>query len=247
MTDTAVEFRNVSKSFGKHKKGALLRNHILSWFERDSTRFQALENISFRLPKGDGLGIIGANGAGKSTLLALAARIALPDSGEVIVRGRLAALLELGSGFHPDLTGTENIVMNAALLGFDRAEARRLMPQIIDFCELGDFLYEPLRTYSAGMVMRLAFAVAVHVNPDVLITDEVLAVGDFSFQTKCQDKIQQMRGSGTTMLCASHSPDLLRSICNKAIWIDHGSLVLSGSLSEVLDAYHGSVPTAVAH
>jgi len=244
MTDPAIEFCNVSKNFVRHKQGALLRSHLLSWFGEPTTTFEALKNVSFSLDHGDGLAVIGPNGAGKSTLLSLAAGIAQPDGGEVLVSGRVAALLELGSGFHPDLTGAENVLMNAALLGFTRAQARDLMPRIMDFCELGDFLKEPLRTYSSGMTMRLAFAVAVHIDPDVFITDEVLAVGDQAFQTKCYAKIQEMRQAGKTMLCASHSGSMLSSFCNKAIWLDHGSLIMCGPLHEVLDAYHGAVAAA---
>jgi ABC-type polysaccharide/polyol phosphate transport system ATPase subunit len=241
MNETAIQFCSVSKNFVRHKQGALLRSHVLSWFGEPTTHFQALKNVSFSLNRGDSVAVIGPNGAGKSTLLSLAAGIAQPDGGEVLVNGRVAALLELGSGFHLDLTGAENILMNAALLGFSRAEARKVMPRIIDFCELGEFLKEPLRTYSSGMIMRLAFAVAVHIEPDIFITDEVLAVGDQAFQTKCYEKIRDMRLAGKTMLCASHSGTMLSNLCNKAIWLDHGSLMMSGTLNDVLDAYHGSV------
>lgn len=242
----AIEFRNVSKSFVRHGKGALLRSHLVSWFGPPASVFHALRNISFKLAPGDSLAVVGANGAGKSTLLGLAAGIASPESGEIAVNGRRAALLELGSGFHPDLTGAENILLNAALLGFTRSEARAVMPRIVDFCELGDFLEEPLRTYSAGMMMRLAFAVAVHVDPDILITDEVLAVGDQAFQAKCYEKIYEMREAGKTMLCAAHSEGVLRNLCNKAIWLDHGSLILEGSLDEVFGAYLGSIDAGVS-
>jgi lipopolysaccharide transport system ATP-binding protein len=242
----AIEFRNVSKNFVRHGKGALLRSHLVHWLGTPASVFHALRNISFKLQSGDSLAVVGANGAGKSTLLSLAAGIANPESGEIVVHGRRAALLELGSGFHSDLTGAENILLNAALLGFKRSEARAVMPRIVDFCELGDFLEEPLRTYSSGMIMRLAFAVAVHVNPDILITDEVLAVGDQAFQTKCYEKIYEMRRAGTTMLCASHSEGMLRSLCTKAIWLDHGSLILEGSLDEVFGAYQGSIDARVS-
>jgi len=242
----AIEFCNVSKHFVRHKGGALLRSHVLSWFGEPTTQYEALKNISFSLERGESLAVIGPNGAGKSTLLSLAAGIAEPDGGEIFINGRVASLLELGSGFHQDLTGAENILMNAALLGFSRAEARVVMPHIMDFCELGEFLNEPLRTYSSGMTMRLAFAVAVHVDPDILITDEVIAVGDHAFQAKCFAKIQEMRHAGRTMLCASHSGSLLSSICDKAIWMDHGSMIMMGPLTEVLNAYHQSVTPVVA-
>lgn len=233
----AIRFHNVSKTFARHRKGSLLRTHLLNWFGSEVAPFYALKNVSFTLECGDSLAIVGANGAGKSTLLSIAAGIAQPTLGEVTVQGRTAALLDLGAGFHPDLSGIENVVLNAALLGFTRAQTRNLMPAIVDFCELGDFLEEPLRTYSSGMLMRLAFSVAVHVSPDILITDEVLAVGDEAFQAKCFEKIREMRRQGTTMLCASHSETMLSELCTQAIWLDAGRVVHQGSLEEVLVAY----------
>jgi ABC-type polysaccharide/polyol phosphate transport system ATPase subunit len=162
-----------------------------------------------------------------------------PDRGSVRVNGRVAALLELGSGFHPDLTGAENVRLNAALLGIGRARMLVAFDKIVEFSELGDFMNEPLRTFSAGMVMRLAFAVAVNVDPDILLIDEVLAVGESSFQAKCFDKVLDFRRRGKSILCVSHVPTLLQQLCDRAIWLDHGDMVLDGPVGEVIDAYAG--------
>jgi ABC-type polysaccharide/polyol phosphate transport system ATPase subunit len=201
--------------------------------------FFALRNVSFSMRAGEGLAVIGANGAGKSTLLSMVAGLVLPDRGSVRVNGRVAALLELGAGFHPDLTGTENVHLNAALLGIGRARMNAIFDEIVDFSELGDFMDEPIRTLSAGMVMRLAFAVAVNVDPDILLIDEVLAVGDSAFQVKCFDKILDFRRRGKSILCVSHVPALLQQLCDRAIWIDHGDVMLEGPVGEVADAYAG--------
>jgi ABC-type polysaccharide/polyol phosphate transport system ATPase subunit len=246
IRQAALEFRDVCKGFTRTRKDALLRTHFVGWWGSPAPIFEALKNVSFRLDWGESLAVIGANGAGKSTLLSLAAGIARPSSGTVSVYGRRAALLELAAGFHPDLTGRENILLNAALLGFARAQIHRKLPEIVEFSELADVLDEPLRTYSAGMTMRLAFSIAVHVDPDILITDEVLAVGDEAFQQKCHERILEMCRAGKTILCASHSEALLRSFCNRAIWLDHGSLVLEGTLDEVFAAYRGRTHAAPA-
>jgi ABC-type polysaccharide/polyol phosphate transport system ATPase subunit len=155
------------------------------------------------------------------------------------VNGRVAALLELGSGFHPDLTGAENVFLNAALLGIHRGRMKEIYPEVVEFAEMGDFMDEPLRTYSAGMVMRLAFSVAINVDPDILLIDEVLAVGDRAFQAKCFDKIFEFRRRGKTILCVSHVSGMVQQLCSRALWLDHGELVLEGSIAEVCGAYEG--------
>ncbi len=241
--EPVVEFRGVAKSFARHKPRELLRSHLQRWVGAGgSERFQALKNISFRLDRGESLGIIGPNGAGKSTLLSLVAGLSQPDNGEITVNGRIAALFELGSGFHPDLTGAENISVNASLLGFSRAQTKELFPKIVEFSELGQFMDEPLRTYSSGMIMRLAFSVAVNLDPDILITDEILAVGDHAFQTKCFEKIWEFRRAGKTMLFVSHIAPIFTQLCDRAIWIDGGEIVMDGRVDEVLAAYHGGAP-----
>ena len=237
---TAIEFEGVSKSFRHHGGRALLRQRILHWMRSSGReRFYALKNVSFRLEAGDGLAVIGSNGAGKSTLLSLAAGLAKPDSGRIRVNGRMATLLELGSGFHPDLTGSENIRMNASLIGLTRRRTAELFDSIVDFADIGDFIGEPVRTYSTGMAMRLAFSVAINMDPDIMLVDEILAVGDQAFRKKCLDRILAARRQGRTFLCVSHAIELAPELCGNAIWLDHGELMMSGRVDEVMDAYKG--------
>jgi len=241
MDGPVIELHEVWKSFQRHTGRLLLRSHIKTMFSKRAKLepFYALKNVSFRVERGESIGVIGGNGAGKSTLLSLVAGLVGADRGNLEVHGRVAALLELGSGFHPDLTGAENVVLNAALLGMSRHELRRAYARIVEFAEIADFMDEPIRTYSAGMTMRLAFAVAVNAAPDVLLIDEVLAVGDQAFQAKCLDKIQEFRRQGKTILCVSHAGSMIRQLCSRAIWLDHGDLLLDGTVGEVIDAYEG--------
>jgi ABC-type polysaccharide/polyol phosphate transport system ATPase subunit len=213
----------------------LLRPHVRE-------RFYVLRDVSFAVESGESLGIIGHNGAGKSTLLNVATSLCSPDEGKVTINGRVAALLELGSGFHPDLTGAENVRINAALLGLTRREARERFDEIVGFSELGEFIDEPLRTYSSGMMMRLAFSVAISVSPDILIIDEVLGVGDQSFSAKCSERILELRRSSKSMIVVSHSPEMLERFCNRGLWLDHGRVVKTGRIREVLDAYLQHAP-----
>jgi ABC-type polysaccharide/polyol phosphate transport system ATPase subunit len=241
-----VEFRAVSKSFARHTGRMLLRDRLAHWLKgghRD--RFYALKNISFAVEAGEGLAVIGSNGAGKSTLLGLVAGLAQPDEGTVEVNGRIAALLELGSGFHPDLTGAENIRVNAALMGLTRRRVAELFDEIVEFSGIGEFIGEPLRTYSSGMVMRLAFSVAINMDPEILLVDEVLAVGDAAFQEKCFGRLHRFRNAGKTLLCVSHSAAMVREMCHRAIWLDHGELMMSGRVKDVIEAYEGYKSTAV--
>jgi ABC-type polysaccharide/polyol phosphate transport system ATPase subunit len=243
---SVIEFHNVSKGFRRHSGRALLRTHVSRWFQGggDSAPFWALRNVSFSLDHGEGLAVIGSNGAGKSTLLSLVAGLAPCDEGHVTVDGRIAALFELGSGFHADLTGVENIRLNASLLGLSRARVRELFDQIVDFSGIGDFVEEPIRTYSSGMLMRLAFSVAIHLDPEVLLVDEVLSVGDGAFQQKCFDKILEFRKAGKTLLCVSHAVGMVQHFCDRALWLDHGELVMDGKIDQVFDAYSGRTVTA---
>jgi ABC-type polysaccharide/polyol phosphate transport system ATPase subunit len=238
---TAIAFNDVTKSFAKHPGRLLLRDRIAHLLQPDrKERFFALKNVSFQVESGEGLAVVGPNGAGKSTLLSLVAGLARPDSGTVSTNGRIAALLELGSGFHPDLTGTENVRVNAALLGLSRKKTNDLFDSIVEFSGISDFIDEPLRTYSSGMVMRLAFSVAINSDPDILLIDEVLAVGDQAFQTKCFDKLRQCRREGKSLLCVSHAAGMVQELADHAIWLDHGELMLAGSLRDVVAAYEGS-------
>ena len=236
---SVIEFHNVSKKFTRHAGQMLLRNHLTRFFTRQrSDPFFALKRVSFSLERGESLAVIGSNGAGKSTLMGLVAGISQPDEGTVTVNGQVAALLELGSGFHPDLTGRENVRLNAALLGLSRRQTAEAFERIVEFSGIREFIDEPLRTYSTGMMMRLAFSVAIHRDPEILLVDEVLAVGDAAFQAKCIEKIHEFRNAGKTLLCVSHSTTI-RQLCDRAVWLDHGELILSGAVADVLEAYAG--------
>jgi lipopolysaccharide transport system ATP-binding protein len=240
VSEIIIRCDKVWKLFRRHTGPRLLRQHLLGWRHRSSVEtFEALKGISFSVTKGEGMAIVGGNGAGKSTLLSLVAGLARPDRGTIEVNGRVAALLELGSGFHPDLTGEENILMNAAMLGFSEAQIKKAFDSIVDFSEIGEFINEPIRSYSSGMVLRLAFSVAAHMEAEIMIVDEVLAVGDKAFQSKCFDRIRQMRRAGRTFFCVSHHRSLVEELCDRAIWLDHGSLVMDGSISSVFEAYEG--------
>lgn len=198
---------------------------------------QALSDINLTLMPGESLGIIGLNGSGKSTLLQIIAGVLPPSSGTVRVHGRVAALLELGSGFNPDMTGRENVYINAAILGFERRRVDTLIDQIIAFAEIGDYIDEPVRTYSSGMVLRLAFAVQVHVEPDVLIVDEALSVGDAQFQAKAMTRIEEILANGTTLLFVGHDLNALRAFCQHAMLLEKGRVVLQGLPEDVITAY----------
>lgn len=233
-----ISFQNVSKAFPRHAGQMLLRDRIGRLFQPSPKEpFYALRDISFQVEHGESLAVIGHNGAGKSTMLNIATGLCLPSTGEVKVNGRVAALLELGSGFHPDLTGAENVRINSALMGLNRREARARFEGIVEFSGIGEFINEPLRTYSTGMTMRLAFSVAVNVNPDVLIIDEVLGVGDHTFFQKCIDRIMQFRRDGKTIVCVSHALGTLEQLCTRAIWVDHGRLVETGPVKRLIQAY----------
>jgi ABC-type polysaccharide/polyol phosphate transport system ATPase subunit len=233
-----IEFEHVSKTFS-HKGGAkLLGTHVRERLKGRSTDvFYALKDVSFRVEPGQSMAIIGGNGAGKSTLLSLVAGLSLPNEGRVTVTGKVAALLELGSGFHPDLTGRENVSLNASMLGLSRKRTEECFDAILDFSGIGDFIEEPIRTYSSGMIMRLAFSVAVNVEPDILIIDEVLAVGDQKFQAKCFEKIFGFKNAGKTLLFVSHSPQMVRELCDQAVWLHHGNAMMVGTPEDVLTAY----------
>jgi ABC-type polysaccharide/polyol phosphate transport system ATPase subunit len=244
----AIVFHEVWKSFARHAGQLLIRDRLLQLVRSTPhEKFHALREISFAIHHGESVAVIGHNGAGKSTLLNLSTNLCRPDRGHVEVHGRIAALLDLGAGFHPDLTGAENVRTNAALLGLSRREVRDKFDEMVAFSEIGDFINEPLRTYSSGMVMRLAFSVAVCVDPDILIIDEVLGVGDMAFFAKCQERIMQFRHAGKTILCVSHSTATLKDLCNRAIWLDHGRMIDDGPLARVVDAYKSAMSPHAAY
>ncbi len=244
----AIVFQGVWKSFVRHASQVLLRDRLLHLVRsHQPEKFHALRDVSFKLYHGESMAVIGHNGAGKSTLLNLTTHLCQPERGSVEVHGRIAALLDLGAGFHPDLTGAENVRINASILGLSRRQVREKFDEIVDFAEIGDFINEPLRTYSSGMSMRLAFAVAVCVDPDILIIDEVLGVGDMAFLAKCQARIMSFRNAGKTILCVSHSNSTLMSLCTRALWLHHGQVMDDGPISRVVPAYEAAMtPQAAA-
>ena len=198
---------------------------------------QALNDVSFTIEKGEAVGVIGSNGSGKSTLLSLIAGTSRPTTGTVTVDGRIGPLLELGAGFVPELTGHENIYLNASLLGLQREEVDEMLDSIIEFSGIGDFIGQPLVTYSTGMSARLGFAVIAHIDPDILLIDEVLAVGDYEFQTKCMDTMRKFRQRGKTMFLVTHDTSAVTDLCSRTIWLDSGRVQAIGDSNEVVDAY----------
>jgi lipopolysaccharide transport system ATP-binding protein len=215
-----------------------LRQALLRWRGRRLYReFWALRHVSFEVAPGESVGIIGRNGSGKSTLLQLIAGTLAASEGRVEVSGRVCALLELGSGFNPEFTGRENVFLNGAILGMSRAQMQARLDEIAAFADIGEFLDQPVKTYSNGMVLRLAFSVATSVEPDILIIDEALAVGDLLFQQKCIERIRRLCAAGTTLLFVSHDPEAVRSLCRRGVWLDQGEARLIGPAQEVADAY----------
>lgn len=203
--------------------------------QRHKEDFWALRDVSLKVRAGESVGLIGANGSGKSTLLKVIGGIIDPSEGTVSRRGRIAALLELGAGFHPDLSGRENVFLNAAILGLSRQQTAASFESIMEFAEIGDFIDTQVKFYSSGMYVRLAFAIAVHADPDLLLVDEVLAVGDERFQAKCMNKIQQFQSEGRTILFVSHAPSLVAEICSRAVVLSHGAVMHDGDVAEGIE------------
>lgn len=242
MSQPIIRFQNVSKRFWltPDRPQTVLEMFIsaIKFNSRpQSQELWAVRDLSFDIFRGDSLGIIGRNGAGKSTLLKLVTRILRPTSGRVLVQGRISALLELGAGFHPDLSGRENIYLNGSVLGLSKQDIDRYYQSIVDFSELHDFIDMPVKHYSSGMYMRLGFSVAIHVQPDVLVVDEILAVGDQAFQTKCLERIWEMRRQGVTIVLVSHQLHLIREVCSQLIWVEHGQVKAVGPAEEVMEKY----------
>src|SRR5215207_5670826 len=244
----AIELTNVTKIYRKYArrkqfatlKSALLSGSLIQDLQPDET-FPALQGVSFSVPAGRTYGIIGRNGSGKSTALKLVAGITKPTTGQVHVDGRISALIELGAGFHPEISGRENVFINGIMLGLTKREIQERFDEIVDFAELREFIDAPVKTYSSGMYMRLGFAVAIHVNPDVLLVDEVLAVGDEGFTHKCLDKFAEFRRIGKTILLVTHSLGLVERFCDEAIWLDEGRMRTQGDPKRVVDAYLAAV------
>lgn len=242
MREPIIIFEKVSKSYPlyTHVKAGIkgfIFNFPKAIKELRSRRFEALKDISFEVYKGETFGVIGKNGAGKSTLLGLMAGVLKPTRGKVFVNGRVSPLLELGAGFSNDLTGRENIILNGVLLGMTRKEVLKKMDAIIEFSELGEFIDQPVRTYSSGMVARLGFSIAVHIDPEILLIDEVLAVGDINFQKKCLERMMEFKDKGVTMVFVSHSMDDVKRICDRVMWIEDHRIFRIGRPEDVVDEY----------
>jgi ABC-2 type transport system ATP-binding protein len=240
-----IEVENVWKTFRIfHDRNTTLKQALLRRRREDFEEFWALRDVSFTVSSGSSFGIIGANGAGKSTMLKLLSRILVPDRGIVRPQGRVSALLELGAGFHPELTGRENVFLNGNILGMSTSTIRSKLPEIIEFSGLESFIDQPVKTYSSGMFARLGFSVAVAVEPDILLVDEVLAVGDEQFQRRSSEKMNQLRSGGRTVVLVSHGLSQIQQMCDQAVWLDHGSVKAVGRTEDVVNAYLASVTTA---
>jgi lipopolysaccharide transport system ATP-binding protein len=246
MRDVTVQAEGLTKTY---------RSYATPWDRliegvtrrRRHREFHALADVSFALPRGEGLALIGENGAGKSTLLKILAGITAPTAGGFRVSGKIASILELGSGFHPEFTGRQNIVLNAAMLGLSQEELRRKMPDIVAFSELGEFIDQPVKTYSTGMAMRLGFSIATQVEPDVLIVDEALSVGDGYFQKKCMDRLRVFVDAGGTLLFCSHAMYYVSAFCQRALWLRQGKMEALGPVSEVVREYENFLVAKSAH
>lgn len=234
----AIEVRNMSKYFKvEYDKANTLKDKLLHWNRHNVERHQVLNNINLNIRKGETVALIGTNGSGKSTLLKLMTKIIFPNTGSITTNGKLTSLLELGAGFHQDFTGRENIYFNASIFGLTRKDIEARIDDIIEFSELGIFIDNPVRTYSSGMYMRLAFSVAINVDADILLIDEILAVGDQHFQDKCYKKLEELKNSGKTIVIVTHSLDVVKKLCHRAIWIYKGEVRLDGDPVYVIDEY----------
>ncbi len=237
-SDIAIDVNHVTKTFKLYSdKPQTLKERLVRGWKNKTEERTVLKDINLEIDKGETVALIGVNGSGKSTLLKLMTKIIYPNKGTLKTYGKLTSLLELGAGFHPDFTGRENIYFNAAIFGLTKKEIDDRLQSIIEFSELGDFIDSPVRTYSSGMYMRLAFSVAINVDAEILLIDEILAVGDQHFQDKCFTKLEELAKSKMTIVIVSHSLDSIKKLCNRAIWINEGKVAMDGKCSEVIDEY----------
>lgn len=240
-----VQFDRVSKRYRIGRAIPSLRSLVGNWRDPSAERYHwAVEDVSFELQPGEALGIIGPNGAGKTTILKLLSNVTYPTSGRIRTNGRFSALIELGAGFHPDLTGRENIYLNGTILGLRNSDIRARFDDIVDFAGIGQYLDTPVKRYSSGMYARLGFAVAAHVNPDVLLVDEVLAVGDYAFQMRCYKHMDELRANGTSLIFVSHNMEVVRRVCNKGLVMYRGRDIFQGSAVEAIVAYSNAIRQA---
>jgi len=241
----AIRVDHVSKSFRRYKdRPGSLKEMITKFRMERYENFRAVDDVSLQVEHGEVYGLVGHNGSGKSTLLKMMANIHRPSTGTITTDGRISALLELGAGFHPDLTGRENVYLNASILGLHRREVDLLLDDIVDFSGLSAFIDSPVRHYSSGMFVRLGFAVAVHVNPQILIVDEIIAVGDEEFQRRCFEHLYKLRNNGVTIVMVTHSLEIVRTMCDRAAWLDHGHLMSEGRSVDVVRDYLAQVNDA---
>jgi len=250
----AITLEHVTKTYHRGKvRHRDLRGTLAAWWQAPPPQetFNALQDVSFAIEEGDVVGLIGANGAGKSTLLKLLSRITYPTKGRIRIRGTLSSMLEVGTGFHPELTGRDNIYLNGAIIGMRRQEVRSKLDSIVEFSGIEAFLDTPVKHYSSGMYVRLAFSVAAHLDPDILLVDEVLAVGDQAFRKKCFDKLADVSGQGRTIILVSHQMNYLQHLCQRGLWLDAGHLRADGPIDEVIEQYAGAhgreTDTTLAH
>ncbi len=237
-SENAIEVKNVYKKFKLfYDKPNTLKERLVFWNKSKVDYHEVLKNINLNIKKGETVALIGVNGSGKSTLLKLMTKIIYPTTGEIKTYGKLTSLLELGAGFHPDFTGRENIYFNASIFGLSAREIDARVQDIIDFSELGEYIDTPVRTYSSGMYMRLAFSVAINVDAEILLIDEILAVGDQHFQEKCFSKLQELKKSDKTIVIVSHSLDSIKKLCDRAVWIYQGEVRMDGKADKVIDEY----------
>ena len=238
MEKGSVEVNDLSKVYHLYNKSSdRLRETFSIKKKKYSKDHYALKNINLSIKHGESVGIVGTNGSGKSTLLKLITGVVTPTTGEIKTEGKIAALLELGAGFNPEYTGIENIYLNGTMMGYTEEEMEKRVPAIVDFADIGEFIYQPVKSYSSGMFARLAFAVSINVEPDILIVDEALSVGDTRFQVKCIDKMRELQESGTTILFVTHAIEQIKRFCTRAIWIKNGVVVEDGEASQVVDLY----------
>lgn len=234
----AIKAENISKKYSLQKQKTF-KEFLPALFsgKETKTNFNALSKLDFELEKGDSLAIMGRNGSGKSTLLKLIAGVTKPSDGRITVNGRVAPLIELGAGFHPELSGRENVYLNGSILGIKRVDMDKLYPSIVEFAELSQFMDQPIKHYSSGMYMRLAFAVAVAETPDILLIDEILAVGDQNFQQKCLNRMAEFKRLGSTMVMVSHSMEMVKQYCNKGLVLQNGKQIFYGDIKEATSIY----------
>lgn len=243
MAKPIIEFKNVNKEYTLYKNR---KQQFVALFHKPKNAkvHMALDDINFQMMRGESVGIIGKNGAGKSTLLKMITGVAFPTKGEIEVRGKVAALLELTAGFFSEMTGRENIYLKGQLLGLSNNEIKEIEQRIIEFAQLGDYLDQPIRTYSSGMKMRLGFAININIEPDILVVDEALSVGDAQFRKKCTDKVAELISQGTTVLFVSHSAKSIQDVCKRAIYLKKGKMVYDGDVNKALELYQNDTKPA---